>query len=973
MRKTRGETGRRLFGLLLSLVLLVGALLIALASNLSSTLADPTGQTDISGAAPDTMETEEIEEFEETEEIEKVEGAAPQPAPAPAPAAAGNEYTIDVSNVSSQPSAGYTYDSGARKLTFTTDAAGNSYIINRSGVSVGMVGTIVFVGSPASVTMNDLINLTGGITFPTDFQADLTFNGVELTTYGDINTGAALVLPENYRGNLDIHGLSVTSFTLPSDYDVPVTFNGLTAAVNGIIYPGGYNETITIGGSFNVKAGAQFPSGYTGEIIIGDSGGTFGIANTICRTGAGIGFDAGIFIPNNISALTINNAKTGGSGHLNIKLGSSDNFKLLLAGSSDVNGYIEVPSGAKLTIDSKDNPGKENGRLAITSGSTAIGTSGNANNGTITIDGGTVEAKGGDAGIGGGSGQVTINNGKVVATSTGSGAGIGSNGGSGNYSTVAHVTINNGTVTASANGDGAGIGSGSDSTGGYPDNTTSVGAVIEINGGTVVANGGDVERIFLGSGTFHGAGIGGGKGACADITIAGGNITANSMHGAGIGNGQGGINKVAVRGSIVITGGTIRGYTMDGASIGTGHSVGTDFSWRPTYLINKEADILMHRHGHYDDDGGLVGGCGNPHGNVGANGYNGDSHGDGYLVNLFWWDYIKGDLYVYNVYPDGINVFAKHYPISKDDPYGAILFSTGHSYPEDFRVFVDRLDYFGNSIGMKQTVHYYDHLPPLGGSNGGPSILQLKHNIIPSITHMNSYPHNFDNATWHALFAAFDEGSGSHTYYRVTEKFVDVNGKPIPGNPDKEYFVDAGVGTGATYSKTIPAIPDYTGVGHKWGDTPPSGAGTFTPGDPPTTTINENKTIYFVYRGAITITEKYVDVSGNSIGMTDTQTIVEDGDTYSKTFPPVNGYIDLGYKWDSPPADAEDCEPGRPTDIEVTEDAVIYLVYIAAPPLTGIGLGNIGAMLLLPAMAALLALGGYAARTVYRRRRQKAR
>jgi len=53
MRKIRGKTGRRLFGLLLSLVLLTGTLLIALSGNLSSTLSDPSGQTDISAAAPD--------------------------------------------------------------------------------------------------------------------------------------------------------------------------------------------------------------------------------------------------------------------------------------------------------------------------------------------------------------------------------------------------------------------------------------------------------------------------------------------------------------------------------------------------------------------------------------------------------------------------------------------------------------------------------------------------------------------------------------------------------------------------------------------------------------------------------------------------------------------------------------------------------------------------------------------------------
>ena len=578
--------------------------------------------------------------------------------------------------------------------------------------------------SPNSVTFRGLVYATS-ITFAAGFNADLSFQKNGLGEYVELSTG--LTIPTGYSGNLDINGLSVPSLTFPTNYPGPFTFNCLTVTSNnGLNYPTNYNGPITIGGSFNVK-GNQFPAGYTGPITIGDSGGTFAIANTICRQGASIGFDAGIFIPNTISSLTINNAKTGGTGSLNIKLGAADNFKLLLAGSSDVKGYIEVPFGAALTIDSKEHPGvgSQEGTLKITADSnTAIGVTGSANNGAITINGG-----------------------KTVATCTGSGAGIGSTS-SNTIDTVAHITINNGTVIASANGDGAGIGSGSGATGGYPNDTTSVGAVIQINDGTVTGNGGDVERIFLGSGAYSGAGIGGGKGACADITIAGGNITANSMHGAGIGNGTGGSG--VARGSVVITGGTIRGYSMDGANIGAGVGGG----YRSTYLINKEADIMMYRRGASMNDGGsLVGWCGNPNGNVDAVGYNGDSHGDGYLVNVFWWDIIKGDLYVYKLNPDGTNAFAKRFPISKDDPYATILFSTGHSETENFRVFVDRSDYYGNPVGMKQAVHYYDHLPPLPG--GGPSILQKKLNIIPSITHMNSYPHNFEGATWDTLYAAF--------------------------------------------------------------------------------------------------------------------------------------------------------------------------------------------------------------------------
>ena len=159
-------------------------------------------------------------------------------------------------------------------------------------------------------------------------------------------------------------------------------------------------------------------------------------------------------------------------------------------------------------------------------------------------------------------------------------------------------------MVASANGNGAGIGSASGATGGYPNNTTSVGAVIEINGGTVTGNGGDVERIYLGSSSGNGAGIGGGQGACANITITDGHVTANSAHGAGIGNGAGG--GTAARGSVVITGGTIRGYSLDGANIGAGFG-----GHPPTYKIHKEADILMQSRWFDPNDPGSISCSGN--------------------------------------------------------------------------------------------------------------------------------------------------------------------------------------------------------------------------------------------------------------------------------------------------------------------------------------------------------------------------
>jgi hypothetical protein len=122
------------------------------------------------------------------------------------------------------------------------------------------------------------------------------------------------------------------------------------------------------------------------------------------------------------------------------------------------------------------------------------------------------------------------------------------------------------------------------------------------------------------------------------------------------------------------------------------------------------------------------------------------------------------------------------------------------------------------------------------------------------------------------------------------------------------------------------------------------------------------------------VTEKHVDTDGKPIpDQADTQTVVEAGSDYSKTIPPLSGYAVLGYKWESAPEGPLDYTPGHPSNLPVSADGVIYLVYVVMPPPTGIGLGNAAAALLLPALAALLALGGYAAGAACRRRGQKAR
>ncbi len=185
-----------------------------------------------------------------------------------------------------------------------------------------------------------------------------------------------------------------------------------------------------------------------------------------------------------------------------------------------------------------------------TFGAAGIGTGFNAVTGSVEIDGGTVTASGGGQapGIGSGGGAATVsvlvNGGKVTATSGGEGAGIGSSSSSGGG---ASVVIEGGSVTGHGGVDGAGIGGGAFSPAGS----------VQINGGTVTADGQ----------TGIGGGVGGDSGV---IAITGGDVTATST-GSGAGIGTGG--QVTSTGSIVISGGRIHATgNNQGAGIGGGFS-----------------------------------------------------------------------------------------------------------------------------------------------------------------------------------------------------------------------------------------------------------------------------------------------------------------------------------------------------------------------------------------------------------------
>ena len=247
------------------------------------------------------------------------------------------------------------------------------------------------------------------------------------------------------------------------------------------------------------------------------------------------GVEATITISNlDIQIPLVKNDETASTWVPAIRLVNGAKLNLILEGENTLKGgdmcaAIEVPEGCTLTISG-------GGSLKATGGEGAgIGASSRRNGslGTIVIDGGNIEAYGGEmaAGIGGsaegGSGTIIINNGTVYAK-----------GGHGSY----YQDINN--VYG-----GAGIGGGAN---GCVDK-------IEINGGNVTAYGGYATNAGRRPGAAIGCGGGGAKAVeggykYGDIAIKGGTVLAIAYQ-----------NEVYAIGIAVKPGQSLPGGTLDGS------------------------------------------------------------------------------------------------------------------------------------------------------------------------------------------------------------------------------------------------------------------------------------------------------------------------------------------------------------------------------------------------------------------------
>lgn len=236
---------------------------------------------------------------------------------------------------------------------------------------------------------------------------------------------------------------------------------------------------------------------------------------------------------------------------------------------------IHVTGGNSLTIYGQE---AGDGRIYATAieEQAAIGGNIDEPGGILTINGGTIDVKGGvdAAGIGGGfgsngtGGYITINNGNVYAKGGSQAAGIGGGMYAAGTGEGERIAINGGVVEASGGSYAAGIGGG----------MSGVGGCIEINGGLVTA-----------TGSSGGAGIGSGYGSTSDgnrIIISGGKIhadgsTFDDKGSAGIGGGHRGAG-----GSITIRGAEVHATGGEGAPTGDGIGNGSGYK-------GADADVVI--------------------------------------------------------------------------------------------------------------------------------------------------------------------------------------------------------------------------------------------------------------------------------------------------------------------------------------------------------------------------------------------
>lgn len=228
------------------------------------------------------------------------------------------------------------------------------------------------------------------------------------------------------------------------------------------------------------------------DVTIGDTITVYGAVTLLLPDGFTLTASKGIIV-NSGNSITINSYGDLGTGTLQATGVYMVNNAAIGSDSSNDAGSITI------------NGGRVNAQGSLYSA--GIGGGVNRTGGDITINGGIVNATGGygGAGIGGGyqakSGAITINGGIVNATGD-SAPGIGG----GIMAAAETITITGGSITATAGDTSAGIGGSRAFSGG----------TITITGGSIVATGGDH---ISGNPYPPGPGIGGGANCANDVTL----------------------------------------------------------------------------------------------------------------------------------------------------------------------------------------------------------------------------------------------------------------------------------------------------------------------------------------------------------------------------------------------------------------------------------------------------------------------
>lgn len=463
-----------------------------------------------------------------------------------------------------------TVSTGAADVTTARTATGHVTLTNAGSGTVTELG--LCWGTSANPTVSNNHAVAAGQEVGTDYAINIT--GLTPSTPQYYVRGYAKVGDEYYYAANSATFSTVWNGNLGMlSNDDPV---GYATATEGMTIYNTLNENVNVKVSIadgasvtlsnaNITGENAKAYSWAGLTCLGDA--TIVLADGTTNTVKGFYEDyPGIHIAAN-KTLTIQ-----GSGSLTA---SSNGFGAGIGGGYAIAcGNIVINGG---TINAIGGDGKINSHIQ---GAAGIGSGFNASCGFISInnENGTVEATGGaggGAGIGSGykgiCGNITID-GTVTATGGYDAAGIGSGFNQYRSNVCGMITINGGTITATGGYRAAGIGTGNVAAGEAP---TCSGIII--TGGEIEARGGD-----------GGAGIGvgslqSGYADCGSISISGGLVTAiGGGYAAGIGSGcvHRDATSISTCGDISITGGTViatGGAANDtyqgGAGIGTGSAI----------------------------------------------------------------------------------------------------------------------------------------------------------------------------------------------------------------------------------------------------------------------------------------------------------------------------------------------------------------------------------------------------------------